>query len=180
MRAECTGPSVGRPRRQSRFLVIFAVGCLLLALGACTKKEETKKAEQPKQPAGGIPTYQVSVSKFTYDGMPDTVPANKPFNIVFTNKEAFELTHEVVVLGVPSGKTVQDVVADAKAKGPDGEGDWLGFGEIADVDTGGTGVHTFSLPPGNYVLTCWEDGKQGGGTGPVHASIGMTKAFTAS
>ncbi len=85
-----------------------------------------------------------------------------------------------MVLGLTSGKTVQDVIADAKKKGQAGEDDWLHFGEIADIDTGGTGAHTYDLPPGNYVITCWENGKAGGGTGPVHASIGMAKTFTAS
>jgi hypothetical protein len=150
---------------------------MLLALGACGKGDDNNEA---KKASGGIPTYQISVTNFTYQGMPDTVQANQPFNIVFSNKETFDITHELVVLGVPSGKTADDVIASAKAKGPDGEGDYLGFGEIADVDTGGTGVHTFSLPPGNYVISCWEDGKAGGGKGPVHASIGMVKAFTAS
>src|SRR6266545_3338452 len=171
-------PDAQRLRKQSRLIVILVVGCVLLALGACAKGggKEEKKGAAP----AGIPTYRVSVSKFTYEGMPDTVPANKPFNIVFTNKESFDITHELVVLGIPSGKTLQDVVAAAKAKGPDGEGGFLGFGEIADVDTAGTGVHTFDLPPGKYALTCWEDGKAGGGTGPVHASIGMAKEFTAA
>jgi hypothetical protein len=36
------------------------------------------------------------------------------------------------------------------------------------------------LPPGNYVATCWQTGKAGGGTGPPHVTIGMITSFTAS
>jgi len=183
--ASAPKPSAERLGRPSQLVVILAVGGMLLALGACakggTKASKTPTPTKTASPAAAtIPTYQVSVSKFTYQGMPATVPANKPFNIVFSNKESFPITHELVVLGLTSGKTVQDVIADAKKKGQAGEDDWLHFGEIADIDTGGTGAHTYDLPPGNYVITCWENGKAGGGTGPVHASIGMAKTFTAS
>ena len=37
-----------------------------------------------------------------------------------------------------------------------------------------------NLPPGNYVATCWQTGKAGGGTGPPHVTIGMIAPFTAS
>jgi hypothetical protein len=83
-------------------------------------------------------------------------------------------------VALPSGKTVDDLAADAKAKGPDSEDDWLHFGEIGEVNTGATGVGTFQLPAGNYAIACWQEGKAGGGKGPAHASIGMAKAFTVS
>jgi hypothetical protein len=35
------------------------------------------------------------------------------------------------------------------------------------------------LPPGNYVATCWQTGKAGGGSGPPHVAIGMITEFTA-
>ncbi len=157
---------------------LFAVTCLVVALSGCAKGRHT--TTNTPTAAAGIPVYSVSVTKFTYSGMPDSVPSDKPFTIVFSNNESFEITHELVVIAIPEGKTLDDVVADAKAKGADGEGDWLHFGEIGEVDTGATGVGTFDLPPGNYAITCWQDGKAGGGKGPVHASIGMAAAFTAS
>jgi uncharacterized protein (DUF2141 family) len=126
-----------------------------------------------------MPTYQVSVSKFTYSGLPASVPSDTPFRIVFSNKESFEITHEMVVIQIPSGKTLQDVIDDAKANGPDSEDNWLHFGEIGEVNTGATGVGTFDLPPGNYAIACWQDGAAGGGTGPLHLTIGMAQAFTA-
>jgi uncharacterized cupredoxin-like copper-binding protein len=173
-------PGSGESSNRRSWLVIttlVATVCTALALGGCAKgRTETTTTKAPQ----GVPVYQVSVSKFTFQGMPDTVPADKPFTIAFTNKESFEITHEMVVVGLPSGKSLEDLVADAKAKGPDSEDDWLHFGEIGEVNTGATGVGTFQLPAGNYAIACWQEGKAGGGKGPVHASIGMAKAFTVS
>lgn len=169
------------PSKSRLVASLLVVGCVFLALGGCTKGRTTEATSTPTAPtATGTPTYRVSVEKFTFQGMPDTVPANTPFSIVFANKEAFEITHELIVMAIPAGKTVDDVIADGKAKGPDGEGDWLSFGEVADVNTGATGVGFFDLPPGSYAILCWADGKAGGGTGPAHLTIGMAKAFTAA
>ncbi len=178
-------PGSGESSNRRSWLVMItlvAAVCTALALGGCAKgrNDTSTTAGKAKAAPAGIPVYQVSVSKFTYQGMPDTVPAGKPFTIAFTNKESFEITHELVVVALPSGKTLDDLVADAKAKGPDSEDDWLHFGEIGEVDTGATGVGTFQLPAGNYAIACWQEGKAGGGKGPVHASIGMAKAFTAA
>jgi hypothetical protein len=180
--AQAARPDAGHRARPSRvFLVLLAVACVVLAFSGCSKGRNaaTPEATKSAEPAG-IPTYQVSVEKFTYSGMPDSVPSDKPFRIVFSNKEAFEITHELVVVQLPEGKSLDDLVADAKAKGADSEDEWLHFGEIGDVNTGATGVGTFQLPAGNYAIACWQDGKAGGGTGPVHASIGMAQAFTVS
>ena len=174
------GSAEGSNRRS--WLVIttlVATVCTVLALGGCAKGRNQTTANQAKAPPAGIPVYQVSVSKFTFQGMPDSVPADKPFTIAFTNKESFEITHEMVVVGLGS-KSLEDLVADAKAKGPDSEDDWLHFGEIGEVNTGATGVGTFQLPAGKYAIACWQEGKAGGGKGPVHASIGMAKTFTVS
>lgn len=120
------------------------------------------------------------VKNFTFNGVPHTVPANQPVIFSFTNKESFSITHELVVLQLPKGKTVQDVIGDAKRKGPDGEDDWIHMGDSGDVETGAVSTFTVVLPPGNYVATCWQTGKAGGGSGPPHVTIGMATAFTAS
>jgi hypothetical protein len=176
-------PGSGESSNRRSWLVttaLIAGVCTALALGGCAKgRNEATNTTTRTMPAG-IPVYQVSVSKFTYQGMPDTVPAGKPFTLAFTNKESFPITHELVVVALPSGKSLADLVADAKAKGPDSEDDWLHFGEIGEVNTGATGVGTFQLPAGNYAIACWQDGKAGGGKGPVHASIGMAKVVTVS
>ena len=176
-------PGSGKSSNRRSWLVtttLVAIVCTALALGGCAKGHNDTTNTTTKAMPAGIPTYQVSVSKFTYQGMPDTVPAGKPFTLAFTNKESFPITHELVVVALPAGKSLQDLVADAKAKGPDSEDDWLHFGEIGEVNTGATGVGTFQLPAGNYAIACWQDGKAGGGKGPVHASIGMAKTFTIS
>ena len=94
---------------------LVAIVCTALALGGCAKgrNETGTNATKTNAAPAGIPVYQVSVSKFTYQGMPDTVPAGKPFTIAFTNKESFEITHELVVVALPSGMTGVDLAADA-------------------------------------------------------------------
>jgi hypothetical protein len=125
-------------------------------------------------------SYDVDVKNFQYHGMPATVPANQPIMVSFTNQESFSIQHEFVVLQVPKGKTAQDVVADAKKKGPDAEDDWIHYADSGDpLDTGAGTLVTMDLPPGNYVATCWQNGKAGGGTGPAHVAIGMIAPFTA-
>lgn len=155
-----------------------AVAALLVIPMAGCGKGTTGSKPTPQAAAASV--YHVSAAKFTFHGMPARVPAGRPFTIVFTNAESFKITHEMVVVQVPAGKTKADIAADAKKKGANGEPDWLHFGEIGDVDTGATGVGMFDLPAGSYALTCWQTGKAGGGTGPVHASIGMVQPFTAS
>jgi hypothetical protein len=126
-------------------------------------------------------TYDVSVTNFTYHGMPSTVPANHLIRVAFTNKESFAIDHEFVVLQLPGGKTAQDVIDDAKKKGPDAEDDWIHYADSGDpLPIGGTTVVSMDLPPGHYVATCWQTGKAGGGTGPPHVTIGMIASFTAS
>src|SRR5215831_6741283 len=126
-------------------------------------------------------TYNVNVQNFTYHGMPSSVPANTPIVVGFTNKESFEIDHEFVVLQIPAGKTAQDVINDAKKKGPSAEDDWIHYADSGDpIPTNSSHAVTMVLPPGNYVATCWQTGKAGGGTGPPHLTIGMIAAFTAS
>ena len=65
------------------------------------------------------------MSKFTYQGMPGHGPGGQAVHVAFTNKESFEITHEWWSWPCPSGKTLDDLVANAKAKGPESEDDWL-------------------------------------------------------
>jgi hypothetical protein len=191
--------------RAARTVTLVAVTSALLLVGAACSKQASPSSSPAKSSApstspatspsasgvssasastaadsGGAPTYNVSVSKFTYHGMPSTVPANKPFFVSFTNKESFSITHEFVVVRVPNGKTVDDVVNDAKKKGDKSEDDWVHVGDSGDVETGGTVLIPLDLAPGNYVAACWQTGKAGGGDGPPHIAIGMHTAFTAS
>jgi hypothetical protein len=187
-------PSGSRPhaRRVPRLLQSFpivtigACAVLFIAVG-CSKGGgggggSTSSPTATASPAAaGVPTYDVFVKNFTYHGMPSTVPANKPVNVAFTNKESFEIDHEFVVLQLPAGKTPQDVINDAKKNGPSAEDNWIHFADSGDpLPTGASHTVTMDLPPGNYVATCWQTGKAGGGTGPPHVTIGMIAPFTAS
>ncbi|HEU4567792.1 MAG TPA: hypothetical protein VFR99_07125 [Marmoricola sp.] len=186
-------------------MALFACALLLVFAGsACTKGataggkpggKASSTASAPKSGAtspaasttttgaaagAGIPVYNVYVKNFQYHGMPSTVPANQPLLVSFRNEESFAIQHEFVVLQLPKGKTAQDVVKDAKKKGPDAEDDWIHYADSGDpLDTGSGTVVRMDLPPGHYVATCWQNGKAGGGTGPAHVAIGMIAAFTA-
>ena len=166
-------PGNGGSRRRPALLGAVWVAVVVLALAGCSKGEAQGQAAS----SAGLPVYKVSVQKFKYSGMPASIKSGEPL-ITITNREAGEITHEFVLLGLPSGKAAADIAADAKKKGDKAEGDFLSFGEVADVNTGSTHAGVFSLPPGTYALACFEKGKIGGGDGPVHASIGMTYQFT--
>ena len=126
------------------------------------------------------PIYSVSVKNFTFQGVPATVQANRPFEVTFINDEAFPILHEFVVLKLPPGQTAQNVVDDARKKGPGAEDDWDHVGDSgAPLPAGASAVVRMDLKPGNYVATCWQTGRVGGGTGPPHLVLGMIQAFTA-
>jgi hypothetical protein len=165
----------GSDGRRSRpgWLVLLWVAVVALALAGCSKGQAKGAAATDAGPTA----YRVSVQKFKYGGMPATIKSGESI-ISLANRESGEITHEFVLLGLPSGKSANDIAADAKKKGDKAEEDWLSFGEVAEVDTGSTHAGVFSLPPGTYALACFETGKIGGGEGPVHASIGMTYQFT--
>jgi len=159
--------STGRLAPGSR--VVLALTSALIVLGtACSGGGE-------KAP----PTYSVSVQKFRYQGFPTSIP-HGDMTINFSNRENLDILHEMILLSLPSGKTKDDVIADAKDKGPDAEGDFLSFGEIGEVSTGATKAQVFDLPPGNYVFACFETGNLGDpeAKGKAHAARGMVVQFT--
>ena len=135
-------------------------------------------ADATAAPTG--PMYSVSVKNFTFVGMPATVQANRPFAVTFINDDAFTIRHEFVVLLLPPGDTAQSVVDDAIKKGAKAEDDWVHVGDSgAALPIGASAVVHMNLKPGNYVATCWQTGKEGGGTGHPHLMIGMITPFTA-
>jgi hypothetical protein len=128
------------------------------------------------------PVYDVFAQKFRFHGMPASIPAGN-FQVNFSNKESFPITHEMILKALPAGKTAQDVIDSAKVPGCKGGGpcetQYLAFGEIAGVDTGATLSNVFDLPAGNYFFACWETGTvSGGDNGPPHAAKGMVQTFT--
>jgi len=162
----------GRRSRPGWFGVLW-IAVVALALAGCSKGEAQGQAAS----SAGLPVYKAAVQKFKYSGMTASIKSGESI-ITLTNRESGESTHEFVLLALPSGKSTDDIVADAKKKGADAEEDFLSFGEVADVNTGSTHAGVFSLPPGTYALACFEVGKIGGGKGQVHATIGMTYQFT--
>jgi hypothetical protein len=127
------------------------------------------------------PITTVFVQKFKYHGMPATLKAGL-HQFLFQNKESFPITHEMIPVALPSGKTAKDITDDAKANGPDSEDEWLHIGgDFGPADTGAGVVETLFLPPGTYAIACWQTGTQSGGeNGPPHAAKGMVFQFTVS
>ncbi len=171
----CQKVGVGRAA-----IVLACVLALAFAVTGCAKGHTTAKAATSSSNTG-LTTYNVSVQKFKYSGMPDSVKSG-PVLIAFSNHESFPITHEMVVVAIPSGKSDQDVITAAKQKGDASEDDWLHFGEIGEVNTGATIAGVFSLPPGTYAMACWQTGTPQGKPkgGPVHLTVGMIHQFTVS
>src|SRR6266545_4037227 len=144
-------------------VILVCVLALGPALAGCAKGRSTTSAAASDS-GTGLTTYNVSVQKFKYSGMPDSIKSGP------------------MLVAVPSGKSAQDVINDAKAKGDKSEDDWLHFGEIGEVNTGATIAGVFSLPPGTYAMACWQTGTPEGKAegGPVHLTIGMIHQFTVS
>ena len=159
-----------KPERTSRGLsrpiATALVGVVALAGSACSKGSSQT-------------VYSVFVQKFRYHGAPTTIKSGN-FTVDFSNRESLPITHELVVIAIPSGKSGQDVIDAGKSGGEDSEDGWLHFGEIGDVDTSATIVGNFDLPPGNYAFACWQKGNLGGGEGQVHVARGMIFPFTVS
>ncbi len=151
---------------------VFALSAALVLVGtACSKSSDSSSTT----------ATTVFVQNFTYKGMPATLPSGIN-QLLFQNKESFMITHEMIPIALPEGKTTQDVIDAAKADGPKSEDDWLHIGgDFGSVDTGAGIVEWLNLPPGNYAVACWQTGTQSGGTdGPPHAALGMVAGFTVS
>jgi hypothetical protein len=151
-----------------RVVAILAVFALVST--GCSKGRNSSSS--------GTPTT-VFVQKFRYHGMPATLSAGV-HQFLFQNKESFPITHEMIPVALAAGKTAQDVMKDAKSKGPDSEDEWLHIGgDFGPADTGASVVETLYLPPGKYAIACWQTGTPTGKeNGPPHASIGMVYQFT--
>ena len=162
---------LGGARTVRRVLAVAAVFALMSA--ACSKSDNSS--------SGSSSLTTVFVQKFRYHGMPATVSAGY-HQFLFQNKESFQITHEMIPIALPSGKSAQDVIGDANTKGADSEDDWLHIGgDFGSVDTGAGIVETIYLPPGTYAIACWQTGTTSGGEhGPPHAAKGMVFQFTVS
>jgi hypothetical protein len=149
--------------------VVLALASVLVVLATSCSGGGTKAP----------PIYSAFVQKFRFHNMPTSIPSGN-FTVNFTNRESLSITHEMVLVALPSGKKAQDVIdaAKAEAKPGDSEDGWLHFGEIGEVDTGATKSGVFDLPAGTYAFACWQHGNLGGGNGKSHAARGMVFQFT--
>jgi hypothetical protein len=152
----------------------LVLGALALVGSACSSNSSTATSS-------GAPLTMVFVQNFRYHGMPATLSSGL-HQFLFQNKESFPITHEMIPVALPSGKTAQDVQADAQSSGPESEDEWLHIGgDFGPADTGAGVVETLYLPPGTYAIACWQTGTQSGGeNGPPHAAKGMVFQFTVS
>jgi hypothetical protein len=162
-------------RRRPGVTTVLAVAVVLALMStSCSKgRSSTVVSSKPK-------LVSVFVQKFRYHDLPPTLPSGYT-QFYFQNKESFPITHEMIPIALPAGKTAADVQAEAKAKGPDSEDEWLHIGgDMNSVDTGAGIIETLYLPPGNYAIACWQTGKANGqpGDGPPHAALGMVAQFT--
>lgn len=142
------------------------VASALLLGAACSKSSPS------------TPLTIIFVQKFRYHGMPSTL-APGLHTFVFENRESLPITHEMIPVALPSGKTAQDIINDANTNGTKSEDNWLHVGgDYGSVDTGASIVENIYLSPGNYAIACWQTGNLGAGEGAPHAGRGMVFAFT--
>ncbi len=161
--------SIGRVAK-----VLCLVAVVVLVASACSSNNSSSGSS-------ATPLTKVFVQKFRYHGLPTTLPSGL-HQLLFQNEESFPITHEMIPVALPAGKTAADITAEAKAKGPDSEAEWLHIGgDFGPADTGAGVVETLYLPPGNYAVACWQTGTPSGGdNGPPHAAKGMVFGFTVS
>jgi len=155
--------------------VAMVSAALALAMTACSSSSSSGGS-------GTItPTATIFVQNFQYHNVPATLPSGI-VTLLFQNNESFPITHEMIPIALPAGKTAQDVIDAAKQNGPSSEDDWLHIGgDFGTADTGAGVVETLNLPPGTYAFACWQTGTQSGGdNGPPHAAKGMVTQFTVS
>jgi hypothetical protein len=160
---------VSTTRTHVAWRVLAVVAVLALAATACSKSSDNSST-----------ATTITVQKFRYSGMPKTMSSGI-HEFLFENRETFSITHEMIPIALPSGKTFQDVINEAKSKGPSSEDEWLHIGgDFGPADTGAGVVEWLYLPPGNYAIACWQTGvaNQPTKTGPPHAAKGMVFGFT--
>jgi hypothetical protein len=166
-------PARERSARSAWTGMVVLISLLTLVGSACTKARSAESS--------GPSLTTVYVQNFRYHGLPTKLSAGL-HEFLFQNKESFPITHEMIPVALPSGKTAQDVILDAKNKGPDSEDEWLHIGgDFGPADTGAGVVELLYLPPGTYAIACWQTGTaEGGDKGPPHAAKGMVFEFTVS
>ena len=164
---------VGSVHRGGRLAAsFFAVFLVASIVSSCSNSSSSGGS-------GTTLTATIFVQNFKYNGVPTSVTSGVN-TFLFQNQESFTITHEMIPIALPTGKTAQDVIDGATANGASDEDNWLHIGgDFGAVDTGAGILVSLNLPPGNYAFACWQTGTQSGGdNGPPHASKGMVTEFT--
>ena len=106
------GPQGLTRRRRSSITVLVAVAAALALVSvSCSKGRNTTVV------SSGPHLISIYVQKFRYHGVPSTIKSGYT-QFWFQNKESFPITHEMIPIALPAGKSATDVQAEAKAKGP--------------------------------------------------------------
>lgn len=117
----------------------------------------------------------ITTREFAFDG-PATLPAGQT-TVQVVNRG--QQSHELALMRIDPGHTVQDLVGILQQSGPDSgpPPDWVH--QTRGWDAAGPGVDgtvTLDLTPGTYVMLCFLPDVA---TGTPHALLGMVSSFTA-
>jgi uncharacterized cupredoxin-like copper-binding protein len=133
---------------------------------------------QPFEVTGGTTTAALPAADDTIRLADYTFASSRP---IAAGKHTFLVTndarqpHELVLLRLSPGKTVEDFGTWATTGGMKGPPPALPVGGVAVIDAGGSGVFTADLAPGNYGMICFvPDAKDG----KPHLMHGMMKQIT--
>jgi uncharacterized cupredoxin-like copper-binding protein len=113
----------------------------------------------------------VRLGEYSFESGRPITPGRHTFLVTNGGQQA----HELVLLRLAPGKTVQDFGAWATTGGMKGPPPALPLGGVAVIDQGDSGVFTADLEPGDYGLICFvPDAKDG----KPHLMHGMMKQIT--
>lgn len=133
---------------------------------------ESPKAEESPAEEGGDTTF--TAVDYGFQG-PDTLPAGEA-QITLENEG--KEPHEMAIVSLLEGKTLEDALAYIKKQGTEGKPpSWVKFaGGIRPVKPGESGQGGANLEPGSYALLCFVESKAN--NGQPHVALGMAAPLT--
>lgn len=135
-----------------------------------------KKATEDKSDTGGGDGGGLTFTAVDYGFQgPTTLPAGKA---MITLENEGKEPHELVLVQLLQGKTIEDVKAFIKENGAEGKPPkWVKFAAgVRPVKPGKTGTGGGDLKPGNYIAVCFVPSKAKGGK--PHVALGMIQPLT--
>ncbi len=136
------------PHQATRASIPALTACLAaVALAACSPK--TADRAPPNASADASPTVTVTATDFSFDA-PAQIPAGMTTMTMVNHGQEM---HQVQLIRLADGKTVNDLVATFKQPGPSPA--WaVSAGGPNVAAPGASSQATFMLAPGNYVMVC--------------------------